>query len=138
MCRDGTLRFVNTTRNLPLPGARYCTTKDWKVRQVETDGSRLYWRVIFNEGHVNCQCDRSTPASNDTMTPIPGISNTPNHLCAPGTQRMLRTTRQLTRPGRTYCTDGDWKVRNVTTDGTNVFWETPFENGAVYCVCRKR
>ncbi|MGH7003557.1 MAG: tetratricopeptide repeat protein, partial [Alphaproteobacteria bacterium] len=139
MCRSGSLRFVNATRATPLPSSRYCTTADWKVRQVETDGARLFWRVIFSDGHVNCQCDRTAAASpNDTITPIPGITTTPNHLCAAGTHRMLRTTRTLTRPGRAYCTEADWKVRNVNTDGTNVFWETPFENGAVYCVCRKR
>jgi len=142
MCRAGTSRFVNATRTLTLPGARYCSTADWKVGAVQTDGARMFWRVIFSDGHVNCQCDRTaatttTPPGNG-MTPIPGITVTPNHLCAADTQRMVRTTRRLTRPGRSYCTEAQWKVSNTNTDGTNVFWEVPFDDGAVYCVCRKR
>jgi hypothetical protein len=147
MCRAGSMRFVNATRKLTLPGARYCNSADWKVREVQTDGAQLFWRVIFSDGFVNCQCDRSgaatpptTPPSTPSngMTPIPGVSTTPNNLCAADTQRMLRTTRRLSRPGRTYCTEAQWKVTKTETDGTNIFWEVPFDDGAVFCVCRKR
>jgi len=145
MCRAGSMRFVNATRNLTLPGARYCSTADWKVREVQTDGSKLFWRVIFSDGFVNCQCDRNgtttgpgTPPPSTGLTPIPGITTTPNQLCVADSQRMLRTTRKLSRPGRVYCTEAQWKVSKTETDGTNVFWEVPFDDGAVYCVCRKR
>jgi len=153
MCQPGSSRFIDATRQLALPGARYCTTPDWNVREVTTDGVSLYWRVIFSDGHVNCQCTRSSADATPTtppggpggpaapanaMTPIPGISTTPTHLCVGGTQRMVRTTRKLTLPGNRYCTDSDWRVNNVATDGTNVYWNVPFTEGLVACSCRKR
>jgi hypothetical protein len=51
---------------------------------------------------------------------------------------MVRTTRRLALPGQRYCTDADWQVKAVTTDGTSVFWDVPFEEGVVSCACRKR
>jgi len=138
MCEAGSLRFVDATRPLTLPGQRYCTTADWSVREVTTDGARLFWRVVFSDGHVNCQCTRSGAATNPGTTPVPGITHTPNHLCASGTQRMVRTTRKLALPGQRYCTDADWQVKAVTTDGTSVFWDVPFDEGVVSCACRKR
>ena len=146
MCQPGSMRFVDATRTLAMPGQRYCATPDWNVRQVQTDGVSLYWQVIFSDGHVNCQCTRSsadagptTPATpTSTMTPIPGVTTTPNNLCVSGSQRMVRTTRKLTLPSKRYCTDADWRVNGVATDGTNVYWNVPFEEGAVACACRKR
>ncbi len=155
MCQPGSMRYLNATRTLVLPGSRYCSTADWNVREVMTDGVSLFWRVIFSDGHVNCQCTRSsadagptTPAApaapaapvtpTTAMTPIPGISTTPGSLCVAGTQRMVRTTRKLTLAGNRYCTDADWRVDSVATDGTNVYWNVPFAEGLVACACRKR
>ena len=139
MCRPGSARFVDATRTLALPGVRYCTSANWNVRQVESDGASLYWRVIFSDGHVNCQCARTgSDAPTTGMTPVPGVSTTPNHLCVNGTQRMVRTTRKLTLPSRRYCTDTDWRVRGVQTDGTTLYWDVPFTEGVVSCSCRKR
>jgi hypothetical protein len=142
MCQPGSLRYLNATRTLALPGHRYCTTADWNVREVTTDGVRLFWRVIFSDGHVNCQCTRSSagapPVTPAATTAIPGVTNTPNNLCVTGTQRMVRTTRKLTLPSHRYCSDSDWRVNGVATDGTNVYWNVPFDEGAVACACRKR
>ena len=146
MCQPGSMRYVNATRTLPLPGQRYCSSADWNVREVATDGVSLYWRVIFSDGYVNCQCTRSsadstptTPATpSTTMTAIPNVQTTPNNLCVSGTQRMVRTTRKLTLPGHRYCTDSDWRVNGVQTDGTNIYWNVPFTEGTVACACRKR
>jgi uncharacterized protein HemY len=146
MCQPGSMRYIDATRSLPLPGSRYCTTADWNVREVTTDGVSLYWRVIFSDGHVNCQCTRSsadatptTPTTpSTTMTTIPNVNTTPNNLCVTGTQRMVRTTRKLTLPSHRYCTDSDWRVSGVQTDGTNIYWNVPFTEGAVSCSCRKR
>jgi hypothetical protein len=92
---------------------------------------------------VNCQCTRSgadaTPATPSTeLTAVPGVTTTPNNLCVGGTQRMVRTTRKLTLPSRRYCTDADWRVADVKTDGTTLFWNVPFTEGVVACSCRKR
>ncbi|HEY7610130.1 MAG TPA: protein kinase [Alphaproteobacteria bacterium] len=143
MCQPGSARYVNATRALALPGQRYCATADWNVRQVQTDGVSLYWQVIFSDGHVNCQCTRSSADAGPTtpkttMTAIPGVTTTPNNLCVAGTQRMVRTMRKLTLPSHRYCTDSDWRVNGVATDGANVYWNVPFEQGAVACACRKR
>ena len=145
MCDPGSMKFVDATRKLTLPGQRYCTTPDWSVKEVTTDGARLFWRVVFSDGHVNCECTRGsapnnlgTPSNPGATTPIPGVTHTPNHLCTAGTQRMVRTTRKLALPGQRYCTDADWQVKAVTTDGTSVFWDVPFEEGVVSCACRKR
>jgi tetratricopeptide (TPR) repeat protein len=144
MCAPGSAQYVDATRTLALPGNRYCSTADWAVREVQSDGARLYWRVVFSDGHVNCQCTRpggdsaSDSATPRTATPVPGITHTPNHLCVAGTQRMVRTTRKLALPGQRYCTDSDWQVSQVTTDGVNVYWNVPFDEGVVSCACRKR
>ncbi len=143
MCQPGSMRYVDATRTLAMPGARYCTTPNWNVRDTTTDGVSLYWRVIFSDGHVNCQCTRSSADSSPTtpstaLTAIPGVTTTPNNLCVGGTQRMVRTTRKLTLPSQRYCTDGDWRVADVKTDGTSIFWNVPFTEGVVACSCRKR
>ena len=140
MCQPGSMRYVDATRTLALPGVRYCSTPNWHVRDATTDGAGLYWRVIFSDGHVNCQCTRSsadaTPSTE--LTAVPGVTKTPNNLCVTGTQRMVRTTLQLTLPSQRYCTDADWSVADVKTDGTTLFWNVPFTEGVVACSCRKR
>jgi hypothetical protein len=143
MCQPGSMRYIDATRTLVLPGARYCATPNWNVREAATDGVSLFWRVIFSDGHVNCQCTRSsagvTPGTPPTtLTAVPGVTTTPNSLCVGGTQRMVRTTRKLTLPSRRYCTDSDWRVADVKTDGTSIFWNVPFSEGLVACSCRKR
>ncbi len=142
MCRQGSMKFVSATRKITLPGYRYCTEAEWNVSNVTTDAGRLFWRVPFADGHVNCACDRSgtttAPPPPRTMTPIAGVTTTPTGYCVAGTQRMLGATRKLTLPATRYCTDGDWRVSNVQHDGTNVFWVVPFTDGNVRCACRKR
>jgi hypothetical protein len=141
MCQPGTSRFVDATRQLALPGARYCATNDWNVREVQTDGTSLFWRVVFSDGHVNCQCARSsadTTGPTTGRTPIPNVATTPNNYCVTGTQRMVRTTRKLTLPSQRYCTDADWRVKDVAHDGSSVYWDVPFTEGTVSCSCRKR
>ena len=73
MCQPGSARYVDATRQLPLPGARYCTTGDWNVREVQTDGASLFWRVIFSDGHVNCQCTRTGAAPGTPTPPSTGM-----------------------------------------------------------------
>ncbi|MCW5773185.1 MAG: protein kinase [Rhodospirillaceae bacterium] len=140
MCQPGSARFSGATRTLALPGIRYCNSADWNVRNAETDGQKVFWQVIFSDGHVNCECTKTgaTEPERNGLTDVPGVSKTPNHLCVTGTQRLVRTTRRLTLPGRRYCTDADWQVRAVKTDGTNLFWDVPFEDGVVSCACRKQ
>jgi hypothetical protein len=143
MCQPNSARYVDATRQLALPGARYCTTPNWHVRDATTDGASLYWRVVFSDGHVNCQCSRSSAdeapkAPTTELTSVPGVTTTPNNLCVNGTQRMVRTTRKLTLPSQRYCTDSDWRVADVKTDGTSIFWNVPFTEGVVACSCRKR
>jgi hypothetical protein len=78
LCQPGTMRFVATTRQLSLPGQRYCTDADWNVRDVRAEGDNLLWRVPFTNGHVDCACTRVAsaptppgPATGDQPTPPP-------------------------------------------------------------------
>jgi hypothetical protein len=124
---------------MTLPGARSCTSANWNVRNAETDGKTVYWQVIFSDGQVNCACAKAGEATEGNgMKAVPGVAKTPNNLCVSGTQRLVRTTRKLTLPGRRYCTDADWHVSAVQTDGTNLYWDVRFEDGLVSCACRKR
>ena len=45
---------------------------------------------------------------------------------------------KLTLPSHRYCSDSDWRVNGVQTDGTNIYWNVPFTEGTVACACRKR
>jgi hypothetical protein len=58
LCAGGTTRLVNATRELTLPGERYCLDPEWRVRNVERDNRNLYWEVPFSNGVVRCSCRR--------------------------------------------------------------------------------
>src|SRR5262249_20215640 len=74
LCQPGTMRFVSATRQLSLPGERYCTDADWNVRDVRAEGANLLWRVPFTNGYVDCNCTRVAGA---TTPPGPSTSDQP-------------------------------------------------------------
>jgi hypothetical protein len=81
LCQPGTMRFVGTTRELSLPGARYCTDTDWSVRDVRAEGANVLWRVPFTNGHVECACTR---VAGTPTPPGPSTGDQP----APGSDRI--------------------------------------------------
>ncbi|HEY7610235.1 MAG TPA: hypothetical protein VIF14_13455 [Alphaproteobacteria bacterium] len=85
LCQPGTMRFVGTTRQLSLPGVRYCTDADWSVRDVRAEGANLLWRVPFTNGHVDCACTR---VAGTPTPPGPSTGEPPSPPPSTGSDRI--------------------------------------------------
>jgi hypothetical protein len=86
--------------------------------------------AAFAEGINPTPTTPGTPGN-----PIAGVNKTPNHLCRPGSNKFITSTRQLSLPSERYCSDADWNVRDVRVEGANLMWRVPFTNGHVDCSC---
>ena len=118
LCQPGSMKFVATTRQLTLPNERYCTDKDWNVRDVRAESGNLLWRVPFTNGHVDCSC---THVAGTPTPPGPSASDQPPAPPSTGSDRITaeivaRELRAMGLPAEvSAASDGDPRI-STTVD----------------------